>query len=322
MRIMSWNILHGGREPTAANLGPLTEVVADVRPDVLVLVETYGSGEIVTRALDAVAPSGVTYQGCRITQAEPGRDNLWIVHRFETVRSYLDPAGISTFHFGGLRLRDDTGVEFDLFACWLNYLARHRVAIEADVAGLRAGRPCPYGDDALAALDEHTRDVRNPAPEEPVDRPQESRLAQARRLLDTALPGFVGESPVGPVVLAGDFNCLTCRDWSQDNRDLPRHHGIAVPWPVTTAFEAAGFRDAFRTAHPDVGSHPGATRLAPERPFAADYRIDYIWLRGGIDVVDAWVVDERMPAHGPGPFYSDHAALVAELDFAPAGDNR
>lgn len=322
MRIMSWNILHGGREPNPTNLGLLTEVVTDVRPDVLVLVETYGSGEIITRALDAATPPGVTYQGCRITQAEPGRDNLWLVHRFERVRSYLDPAGISTFHFGGLRLRDDVGAEFDVFACWLNYLARHRVAIEAEAAARRAGRPRPYGDDALAALDEHTRDARNPAPEEPVDRPHECRLAQARRVLDTALPGFVGESPAGPLVLAGDFNCLSCRDWSEANRDLPRHHGIAVRWPVTAAFEDAGFRDAFRTANPDVGSDPGGTRMAPEGSFAADYRIDYVWTRGGIDVRDAWLVDERLPRHGPGPFYSDHAALVAELDVAPPRGER
>lgn len=29
--------------------------------------------------LDAVAPSGTRYEGHRITQTDPGSDNLWIV---------------------------------------------------------------------------------------------------------------------------------------------------------------------------------------------------------------------------------------------------
>lgn len=322
MLIMSWNILHGGREPDASNLAPLTEIIVAARPDVLVLVETYGSGEAITRALDAAAAPGIEYQGHRITRAGPGRDNLWLVHRFQTVRSYLDPVGISSFHLGGLRLRDDDGIEFDVFACWLNHLARHRVGIEADIAAARAGRPRPYGDAALAALDTITRDPANPAPEEPVDRPQESRLAQARRVLDRALPAFVADSPAVPTILAGDLNSLSRRDWSEANRYLPRHHGIAVPWAVTGAFERAGFRDAFRTVWPDVGSHPGATRLPTADGFAADYRIDYVWVRGAIRVLDAWLIDRRAPEHGPGGFYSDHAALLAELALDAPRDRR
>lgn len=314
---MSWNILHGGREPGPANLDQLTEVIVDARPDVLVLVETYGSGDTITRALQAAAPPGVRYQGHRVTRAEPGRDNLWIIHRLDTVRGYFDPAGISTFHFGGLRLRDGDGAQFDVFACWLNYLARHRLAIEAESAAVAAGRSRPYGDAMLAGLDELTRDPLNPASEEPIDRPDESRLAQARRILDVALPGFVGDSPTTPTILAGDFNCLSYRDWSEANRQLPRHHGIAVPWPVTREFERAGFVDAFRTVHPDVGADPGATRLPLGLSFTADYRIDYIWARGAAcEVRDAWLISERRPEHGPGPFYSDHAALLADIDLA------
>lgn len=312
MRIMTWNILHGGRESEPSNLPQLCEVVASARPDVVILVETYGSGEVITRALNDAATPGVQYQGHRITQDDPGRDNLWIVHRFESVHTYLAPEAISTFHFGGLRLRHGE-TEFDVFACWLNYLPRTRVALEADIAALAAGRPRPYGDGALAELDRSTRDPVNPMPAEPTNRPENSRVSQAERILFQALPALLPGRTGIPTVLAGDFNCLSHQDWSEPNRTLPRHHGIAVRWPVTAAFERAGFRDAFRIAHPDAGRDPGATRLSPGPPYATDYRIDYIWVRGDAEVVGARLIDRRRAEHGPGPFYSDHAALVAEL---------
>ncbi|MFC6899880.1 hypothetical protein ACFQGX_31885 [Nonomuraea dietziae] len=38
-----------------------------------------------------------------------------------------------------------------------------------------------------------------------------------------------------------------------------------------------------------------------------------IFARGPVAVEGAQVVDQRMRRHGPGTFYSDHAAVLADL---------
>lgn len=92
------------------------------------------------------------------------------------------------------------------------------------------------------------------------------------------------------VIIGGDFNEPSHRDWTAQTADLYDHHGAVVPWPVTTALEAAGFKDAYRTRHPNVLTHPGFTypsdnvAVSPERltwaPEADERdRIDYIFVR-------------------------------------------
>lgn len=92
------------------------------------------------------------------------------------------------------------------------------------------------------------------------------------------------------VIIGGDFNEPSHRDWTFLTADLYDHHGAVVPWPQTTALEAAGFIDAYRTRHPDVLTHPGFTypsdnpAVAPERltwaPNADERdRIDYLFYR-------------------------------------------
>ena len=101
------------------------------------------------------------------------------------------------------------------------------------------------------------------------------------------------------VIIGGDFNEPSHLDWTAATAQLYDHHGLVVPWTVSTLLAEAGFQDAYRTFFPDVLQYPGFTypssnplvdiqRLtwAPE----ADERerIDFIYFQGpGATVVDA-----------------------------------
>ncbi len=52
LRVMQWNILHGGRDDGKEE-GParVIEVIREARPDIVAMQETYGSGELVAGAL-------------------------------------------------------------------------------------------------------------------------------------------------------------------------------------------------------------------------------------------------------------------------------
>ena len=100
------------------------------------------------------------------------------------------------------------------------------------------------------------------------------------------------------VILGGDFNEPSHRDWTAATANLFDHNGFVVPWTVTTMLENAGFVDSYRTLYPDVLTHPGFTYpsdvpgMAPEKvtwaPKADERdRIDYIWVSPGVKIKDA-----------------------------------
>jgi len=53
-----------------------------------------------------------------------------------------------------------------------------------------------------------------------------------------------------PVVIAGDFNSPSHRDWVEETVGL-RDQVQVVDWPVSEAVEAAGLTDVYRSVHPD-----------------------------------------------------------------------
>lgn len=106
-------------------------------------------------------------------------------------------------------------------------------------------------------------------------------IAEARKDLD------LGRS----VVIGGDFNEPSHLDWTSRTSRLYDHHGLVIPWTVTTLLQQAGYRDAFRTIYPNERKHPGFTYPA-DNPLVeikrltwapqADERerIDYIFYQG------------------------------------------
>lgn len=61
------------------------------------------------------------------------------------------------------------------------------------------------------------------------------------------------------IFLAGDFNEPSHLDWTEATKDSADHHGMVVPWTVTTLLDEAGYADSYRVKYPDPVSHPGYT---------------------------------------------------------------
>lgn len=100
------------------------------------------------------------------------------------------------------------------------------------------------------------------------------------------------------ILLGGDFNEPSHRDWIEANKNLYDHNGMVIPWTVTTLLEEAGFIDSYRKVYPDPLTHPGFTYpsdnplIAPEKltwaPKADEReRIDFIFYKGKLEAEKA-----------------------------------
>lgn len=61
------------------------------------------------------------------------------------------------------------------------------------------------------------------------------------------------------IFLAGDFNEPSHLDWIESTKDSADHHGMVVPWTVTTLLDEAGYADSYRVKYPNPVTHPGYT---------------------------------------------------------------
>lgn len=61
------------------------------------------------------------------------------------------------------------------------------------------------------------------------------------------------------IFLAGDFNEPSHMDWTEATKDSADHHGLVVPWTVTTLLDEAGYADSYRVKYPNPVTHPGYT---------------------------------------------------------------
>ena len=97
-----------------------------------------------------------------------------------------------------------------------------------------------------------------------------------------------------PVVLLGDFNAPSHRDWTDATVGMRPHVTQPFDWPTSVATEQVGLVDAYRSVYPDPVTHPGLTWPA-DRPFVDGYnpaadghpedRIDFMYVSPDIDCV-------------------------------------
>ncbi len=153
---------------------------------------------------------------------------------------------------------------------------------------------------------------------------QETRLPAVQQRLDV-LPALVQAGI--PTFLTGDFNAPSHLDWTEATVGLRSHMLYPVPWPVSKAVEAAGFRDAYRELHPDPVKDPGLTWWAG-RPLIDGYpdpsepqdRIDIIYAAGSSTTTDFKIVGEK---GGPqveiavDPWGTDHRGVVGTFTVSP-----
>jgi len=106
LRTMTWNIWHGGRRyGKHVGVERVVKTIREARPDVVGLIETYGSGEIIADSLG--------YYFYLISS------NLSIMSRFpikETIKAFR------SFNFGGVVLDLGNDRELVFLDTWLHYL--------------------------------------------------------------------------------------------------------------------------------------------------------------------------------------------------------
>ncbi|WP_326808880.1 endonuclease/exonuclease/phosphatase family protein [Streptomyces sp. NBC_01186] len=308
MRVLSWNIRHGGEDRVLGgrkNLRLLLDQVVALKPDVFFAVETYGSGDAVRRALTERAGKG-TYRAVQVTGGGqgPNKDNLWIFTRYNVVKVFPEPrrrVAATGFNTGGARVALPNGRRLNLVDTWLSF-SRPWIGnmVNNNAKAAKAGRPLLHTRAQVAAAERHRQSP------------------QLRNILSHQLP-FMLEGDHSPVLMAGDLNTVPASDWSAEWARCPRHYGLSYALRTTRMITDAGFRDTYRAAHPNVCTHPGSTwsplkrhhRVTPER-------IDYIFAKGrGLRVNRSFTVDKRLPSHPAGQFYSDHGAVVTDLAVAP-----
>lgn len=310
LKVMAFNIWHGGRlddpgdELVSENVAQLLEFFRSEDPDVLFVVETYGTGRSIEQTLNLSQPAGRRFRGIQLTR-QPERpadqDNLWLYTWLPVAEIYpLIPTGVLTsFNFGGARVLLPDGTDVHAFGVWLYHL-----------------------DDAVGpttqAAVEHALGLEQTQTNQHIVATDLSRrLPMATALLDRLRAYVPDESST--VILGGDFNTLSHLDWSADHAQAPGHGGLVLDWPVMRMFELAGFTDSYRHANPDAARYPGDTKPGRAR-LHAPARIDYILTRGErVHVLGSSRRTHRLPHHRGGsleelyPFYADHAAVVTEL---------
>lgn len=150
---------------------------------------------------------------------------------------------------------------------------------------------------------------------------QESRGSQVVEMLGE-VKAVASEG--SPVVLTGDFNEPSHRDWTEaaaKDDCCP----LKVEWPSTKAVEDAGFVDAYRSVHPDPVASRGWTWTPTTKasdPKDRHDRIDFVFVNGldRLKVKAVQIIGESQEAADVvvSPYPSDHRAVVAELAL-PAG---
>lgn len=128
-----------------------------------------------------------------------------------------------------------------------------------------------------------------------------------------------------PLVLTGDFNTPSFRDWTDAMVGKRAHLKYSVDWPVSHVVEDMGFVDTYRSVHPDPVEHPGITwtfgypypRLLDGE---AQDRIDFVYAAGAASIEDSQIVgppdagDVSIPVY---PYPSDHLGVVSTIVVDP-----
>lgn len=170
----------------------------------------------------------------------------------------------------------------------------------------------PYGPElvrdgkSLAEVVQTEKDIRLPE--------AEALISGLKPLIDKGIP----------LILTGDFNSPSWRDWTDAAVAARPAPAFPVEWPVSQAFEAAGFTDAFRAVHPDPVKDPGQTwtagRPAPYIPPGETFdRIDFAWV-ANVQPVESVVMGEAgnpQNALSVTPWPSDHRAVLTTLMVDP-----
>ncbi|MET2985981.1 endonuclease/exonuclease/phosphatase family protein [Aureibaculum conchae] len=218
-KVMAWNILHGAND---IENGPQNaiKIIKEINPDIIVMVETYGSGKMIADSLGynfhLIAPEG--------TALDDKSVNLSIFSKF--------PFGerIDTefpFYLGGREVIINNQ-KMNVFSNWFHYLPWNN-------------EPEKMGKTAEELLEwERT----------------ETRYNMIQKVLPT-IKKYASQADSIPMIFGGDMNTPSHLDWGKETATI--HNNLVVPWYATKVLEEIGLIDSYREVNPDPISHPGIT---------------------------------------------------------------
>ncbi|WP_242204523.1 endonuclease/exonuclease/phosphatase family protein [Aestuariivivens insulae] len=216
---MAWNILHGGNDiPNGSD--HVIEIISQVDPDIILMVETYGSGKKIADSLGyhfhLIAPEGTALDNKNV--------NLSIFSKFPFGKR-IDTE--HPFYLGGREvvIKDQT---IRLFSNWFHYL--------------------PW-DDAPETMGKTSEELL-----------AWEQTGPKYDMIQKVLPylkEYASQTDSIPMIFGGDMNTPSHLDWKESTMAI--HNNLVVPWYATKVLEDMGLIDTYRTLNPDVMSHPGIT---------------------------------------------------------------
>jgi hypothetical protein len=218
-KVMAWNILHGANDIDNGKENAI-KIIKEIDPDVILMVETYGSGLSIAQSL------GYNFHliASEDTPLDDKNVNLSIFSKY--------PFGdrIDTeypFYLGGIEILIHSK-KIRFFSNWFHYLPWND---EPEKMG--------KSSEELLAWE---------------------RTEQKYEMIQKVLPyleKFTNETDSIPMIFGGDMNTPSHKDWGEQTKHL--HNGLVVPWYSTKVLEDLGLIDSFRKINPDPISSPGIT---------------------------------------------------------------
>ncbi|MDP6478731.1 MAG: endonuclease/exonuclease/phosphatase family protein [Phycisphaerales bacterium] len=300
VRVMVWNVLHGGNDVEQGAEKTLA-IIREVRPDVVLMQESYDINGDRPRLGEWLAGE----LGWHHHQAES--KHLCVLTPLTIDATFLH----HEWHGVGARLTDATGRSMLAWSTWIDW----RSYINHDL------RDKPEITDADLLAAEHTRS---------------SRVQQAAAIIEHLRASGQLNADV-PLLVGGDWNCPSHLDWTADaSRAFRNRRSLALP--VSMAMQEAGFVDTFRAAHPNPVQRPGFTWSPMFRGGAPDFRgettkpeglerIDRLYLKNpqvgwtlqpvaGKVLPETW--EDEAIAIKDRAHPSDHGAVVIDLRWTPS----
>lgn len=218
-KVMSWNILHGANDSEDGKAHAV-QIIREINPDIILMVETYGSGKEIADSLGynfhLIAPEGTALNDKSV--------NLSIISRC--------PFGerIDTefpFYLGGREVIIHKQ-KIRLFSNWFHYLPWEN---EPENLGKTAAELLIW-----------------------------ERSGAKYEMIQKVLPylkKYAAQADSIPMILGGDLNTPSHLDWGKDTKKI--HNNLVVPWYSTKVLADIGRVDTYRTLNPNPITHPGIT---------------------------------------------------------------
>jgi len=218
-KVMAWNILHGANDIKNGKEN-VVKIIKEIDPDVVLMVETYGSGPFIANSLG--------YNFHLIASEETALDDPSInlsIYSKHPLGMRIDTK--YPFYLGGIEILI-YGKKIRFFSNWFHYL--------------------PWND----APEKMGKSV-----EELLEwEKSEHKYNMIQKVLPY-LKKYGAETDSIPMIFGGDMNTLSHKDWGNKTKKL--HNNLVVPWNSTKILENLGLIDSYRKENPNPITHPGIT---------------------------------------------------------------